>query len=89
MALTDDESAVLRTMAAQLSRDDPRLASSLRSFTQTQGSLWGVWAGLLAVVVVLLGVAVWLEDPAPIVLGVAFAAGVPPLVLFVRRRGWW
>lgn len=89
MALTDDESAVLRTIAAQLSRDDPRLASSLRAFTETRGSLWGVWLGLLAVVAVLLGLAVWMADPAPLVLSAGLVAAVPPLALFVRRRGWW
>ena len=84
MALTDDESAVLRSIAAQLSREDPRLVSSLRTFgpdRDLRSSLPFLIAGLLATVAALLVLAVWPSSP------VAWAVAVP-LALLVPLRAW-
>ncbi|TFV57704.1 DUF3040 domain-containing protein [Geodermatophilus sp. DF01-2] len=90
MALTDDESAVLRTIAAQLDRDDPRLVTSLRDFTSAvHPPLRGTLLTLAALVAVLLVLAVALGNPAALVLAGTLAAVVPPGAWIARRRGWW
>ncbi len=90
MALTDDESAVLRNIAAQLDRDDPFLGTSLRDFTGTVcRPLRGTLLALAAVVAVLLVLAVVLQNPAALVLAGTLGVVVPPLAWSARRRGWW
>lgn len=90
MALTDDESAVLRSIAAQLDRDDPLLETSLRDFTGTaRPSLRGTLLALAAVVAALLVLAAVLRNPAALVLPGTLAVVVPPMAWGARRRGWW
>ena len=90
MALTDDESAVLRSIAAQLDRDDPLLGTSLRDFTGTARlPLRGTLLALAAVVAALLVLAAVLQNPAALVLAGTLAVVVPPMAWGARRRGWW
>ncbi len=90
MALTDDESALLRTIAAQLDRDDPRLVTSLRDFTgAVRPPLRGTLLALAAVVTALLVLAAVLDNPAALVLAGSLAVIVPLVVWGARRRGWW
>ena len=89
MALTDDESAVLRSIAAQLSRDDPRLVSSLRTFgadRDLRSSFPLLIAGLLATVAALLVLAVWPFSPAASAVAVLLALLVPVRAWVLERR---
>ena len=89
MALTDDESAVLRSIAAQLSRDDPRLVSSLRTFgadRDLRSSFPLLIAGLLATVAALLVLAVWPSSPAASAVAVLLALLVPVRAWVLERR---
>ena len=88
MALTDGESAALRDIAAALAHEDPRLVSSLRTLTPVRTSPAVLAGWLLALPVGLLLLAVWLENPAALVLAVAHLVLLPPAAWLARRRGW-
>ncbi len=86
MALTDDEAAALRSIAAQLTREDRQLAASLSTFTVPAPSGRGFLIGMLGVVAVLLLLAAVLGNPAALVLAVTYAALLPLGVRIIRRR---
>lgn len=88
MALTDDEQAALRDIAAAISREDPRLVSSLRTLTPARTSPWVIFCALLVLTVVLLVTAAWLQNPAALVLAVSYLVLLPPGAWLVRRQGW-
>lgn len=88
MALTDGESGVLWDIAAALAREDPRLVSSLRTFTPLRTSTAFLVGVVLVWVIGLLGLAAWLENPAALVLAVTHLVVLPSAVWFARRRGW-